>query len=114
MALHRDLLRLRRDDAIFSRQDKSQIEGAVLSQEAFMLRWFDDTGDDRLMLLNLGRDFDLQPVAEPLFAAPDGRDWRILWSSESPRYSGVGTPAFDEKRWHIPGHAAVVLEALIK
>lgn len=109
MLLHRDLLRLRRSDPVFARQDKSQIEGAIIGSEAFVLRWYDDEGNDRLMLVNLGRDFDLHPVTEPLLAAPPERHWRQLWSSEAPCYGGIGTPAFTEKRWHIPGHAAVVL-----
>jgi maltooligosyltrehalose trehalohydrolase len=45
----------------------------VIGPEAFVLRWYDENGDDRLMLVNLGRDFDWHPVAEPLVAAPRDR-----------------------------------------
>lgn len=108
LQLHRDLLRLRREDAVFSRQDRSAIEGSVIGPEAFVLRWFDDAGDDRLALFNLGRDFDWHPVAEPLVAPPVDRQWNPIWSSEDPRYGGMGTPHFDNKSWPVPGHAAVV------
>ena len=37
--------------------------------------------DDRLLLVNLGRQLDLAGAAEPLLGPPAGRRWRILWSS---------------------------------
>jgi len=109
--LHRDLLRLRREDPVFSCQDKTAIEGAVIGPEAFVLRWFDDDGDDRLAIFNLGRDIDFRGLAEPLIAPPQDRQWDILWSSEEPEYGGMGSPAFDDKNGHFPGHTAVVFHA---
>jgi maltooligosyltrehalose trehalohydrolase len=114
LALHRDLLRLRRDDATFSRQDKKAIEGAVIGPEAFLLRWFDLEGEDRLLLVNLGCDFDWHPLAEPLIAAPSGCRWIYTWSSEEPRYGGLGLPQFSERQWRVTGHAAVVLSATLQ
>jgi maltooligosyltrehalose trehalohydrolase len=108
LELHRDLIALRREDAIFSRQDQRTIEGAVAGPEAFILRWFDEAAGDRLMLFNLGRDLEVQPPSEPLLAPPPDNNWRVLWSSENPCYGGMGTPAFDEKAWRIPGAAAIV------
>ena len=109
LALHRDLLRLRREDAVFSRQMADRIEGAVLAAEAFLLRYFGGDGDDRLLLVNLGRDLDWRPVAEPLVAPPTGCQWQLLWSSENPRYGGLGTRLLDTQSWYLPGHAAIVL-----
>jgi len=103
---------LRNEDSVFSKQDKRGIEGAVIGPEAFLLRWYDEGGDDRLALFNLGRDFDVYPLAEPLFAPPADRRWDLLWSSEDPRYGGSGTPAIDDRNWHLPGHAAVVFRAI--
>jgi maltooligosyltrehalose trehalohydrolase len=111
MHLYRDLIRLRKEDAIFTRQDKSMIEGSVIGPEAILLRWFDATGDDRLMLFNLGRELDPCSPAQPLLAQPAGRRWQLLWSSEDARYGGRGTPAMVEAQWHIAGHAAIVLKA---
>ena len=37
-----------------------------------MLRFFGDGGDDRLLLVNLGRDLHLDPAPEPLLAPPEG------------------------------------------
>jgi maltooligosyltrehalose trehalohydrolase len=44
-----------------------------------------------------------------MLAAPFGRQWQMIWSSEDARYGGMGTPLFDNKNWYLPGHAAVVL-----
>jgi maltooligosyltrehalose trehalohydrolase len=85
----------------------------VVGSEAFLLRWFAADEADRLMCVNLGRDLDWQPVTEPLAAPPQGREWRQLWSSERFEYGGAGTPAFNAKSWFVPGHTAIVLEAVV-
>ncbi len=109
-ALHRDLLALRRDDAVFRAQRR--VDGAVLAPEAFVLRFFGASGDDRLLLVNLGRDLVLKPAPEPLLAPPASRPWATLWSSEDPRYGGLGSAEIDtDDGWRIPGHAAVVLHS---
>jgi maltooligosyltrehalose trehalohydrolase len=78
---------------------------------ALLLRFFGERGDDRLLLVNLGTDLHLDPAPEPLLAPPANAEWRVLWSSESPEYGGVGTPDLEtESNWLIPGHAAVLLE----
>jgi maltooligosyltrehalose trehalohydrolase len=108
--LHRDLLKLRREDPVFRAQRGDRIFGAVLSSDAFVLRYFGDDHDDRLVLVNLGRDLPFNPAPEPLLAPPENGNWRILWSSESPRYGGNGTPEIDgEMKWRILGRATVVL-----
>jgi maltooligosyltrehalose trehalohydrolase len=107
--LHRDLLRLRREDPTFAAQDANRLHGAVLGAEALMLRFFGEAGDDRLLVVNLGRDLDWQPSSEPLLAPPPGGDWQILWSSEDPRYGGSGAAPLDVRQWWLPGHAAMVL-----
>lgn len=112
-ALHRDLLRLRREDPVFLAQGGGGLDGAVLTPETFVLRFFspERDGDDRLLLVNLGRDLHLVPVPEPLLGSPEGARWEVLWSSEDPRYGGCGAAPPEDKEggWRIPGHAAVVL-----
>jgi maltooligosyltrehalose trehalohydrolase len=86
------------------------VDGAVLGGEAFLLRYFGDNGNDRLLIVNLGRDLRLERAPEPLLAPSEGRPWQALWSSEHPKYGGAGTAAIEtETGWRIPGHAAVVL-----
>ena len=110
VALHRDLLALRRCDRAFSNKGRVKVDGSVLSDEAFLLRFFSDQGSDRLLLVNFGRDLTRRSVADPLIAPPKSRSWRAIWSSEDPAYGGAGTPPFeDEAGLHIFGHAALVL-----
>jgi maltooligosyltrehalose trehalohydrolase len=111
-ALHRDLLRLRREDPVISLQGEEGIDGAVLSAQCFVLRFFSSNhADDRLLLVNLGTDLELNPAPEPLLAPPYSSQWTKLWSSDDPQYGGCGTAALDSKEnWRIPGQAAVVLQ----
>ncbi|HEY8077753.1 MAG TPA: malto-oligosyltrehalose trehalohydrolase [Labilithrix sp.] len=110
--MHRELLRLRREDAIFSAQRSDWIAGAVLSDRALALRFAAGSGDDRLLLVNLGLDLELETVAEPLLADPAGKSWRVLFASEDARWGGCGNPAVREDgRRTLLGDSAVVLEA---
>ena len=110
-ALHRDLLHLRRDDPVFSSQKQHGLDGAVLSHDALVIRFFGEEQGDRLLLVNLGVDLHLDPAPEPLLAPPESSVWTTLWSSEDPKYGGDGTPPLDTaENWRIPGHAAVVLK----
>jgi maltooligosyltrehalose trehalohydrolase len=108
--LHKDLLRLRRDDAAFRAQQRRGVDGAVLGPDAFVLRYFVEGGSDRLLVVNLGRDLHFSPAPEPLLAPPEGGAWQTLWTSEDARYGGCGTPPLDtDDGWRIPGETAVVL-----
>ncbi len=109
--LHRDLLRLRRDDPTFRRLQPRGVDGAVLGTEALVLRFFGEKpAEDRLLLLNLGGDLDAGPMPEPLLAPPDGCRWELHWSSEDPRYGGAGVGVLHpEMHWILPGHSASVL-----
>jgi maltooligosyltrehalose trehalohydrolase len=110
-AFHRDLLRLRRDDPVFRAQRPGGVDGAVLSPQAFVLRYFGDDGDDRLLLVNLGADVLLAPSSEPLLAPDEGRTWEVLWNSENPRYNGDAAVAEErEDGWRLPGESAVVMK----
>lgn len=108
-ALHVDLLGLRRRDPVFSRAGRSRPEGAVLGPAAFLLRYIDEEHGDRLLVVNLGSDFDFSPAREPLMAPPFERTWRVAWSSEAPEYGGQGTPRMaPDKPWVLPGNCALV------
>ncbi len=108
--LHRDLLRLRKSEKVFHAQRPFGVDGAVLSERAFVLRYFSEEGDDRLLIVNLGSDTTLDPAPEPLLAPPMNKEWATLWSSEDPKYGGAGTPALDTPdNWRLPGRAAVVM-----
>ncbi|HEY7210497.1 MAG TPA: malto-oligosyltrehalose trehalohydrolase [Bryobacteraceae bacterium] len=114
-ALHRDLLALRRRDTVIARQGEDGIDGAVLSNDAFVLRYFSpEFANDRLLVVNLGADLTYDPSPEPLLAPPRDRRWAILWSSDDVRYGGNGTASLDGcvdhcENWKLPGRAAVLL-----
>lgn len=110
-SLHRDLLRLRRDDPVLACQGENGLDGAVLSNGAFVLRFFSPGhASDRLLVVNLGADLNLNPAPEPLLAPPASATWEILWSTEDPPYGGCGTAPLDtEENWKIPGQSAVLL-----
>jgi maltooligosyltrehalose trehalohydrolase len=109
--LHRDLLRLRRDNPVFTDQRPGARDGAVLGPEAFCIRLFgDDPQLDRLLLVNLGRLLRIRSPAEPLLAPPLDATWEIEWSSDDPRYGGRGTPpTVTRAGYWLPAHAAVLL-----
>ena len=108
--LHKELLHLRRQDATIRQQQRGSLDGAVLAEEAFVIRYFGVDGDDRLLLVNLGANLHFDPAPEPLLAHPAGKNWELLWSSEDPKYGGCGTPPVEsDENWRIPAHSAVVM-----
>jgi maltooligosyltrehalose trehalohydrolase len=109
--LHRDLLAIRREHAAFRGQRFDLLQGAILGEKAFVLRFGTATGDDRLLIVNVAAEDRAAPSAEPLLAPPAGRGWIPLWSSDDPRYGGRGAlvPHQRAAAWRLPGAAAFVL-----
>jgi maltooligosyltrehalose trehalohydrolase len=111
-SLHKNLIALRRQDPVFCAPRKGALDGAVLSSDAFVLRYFGGEHGDRLLLINLGRDEHLDPAPEPLLAPPVNSRWNVVWSSEDPMYGGYGTyPPDTSDNWRLPGNSAVVLRS---
>src|SRR5262245_5228530 len=109
--LTKDLLRLRRQDPAFRAQKYRGVDGAVLGEQAFVLRFFEDDRKDRLLLVNLGRELHMLSCPEPLLAPPAESRWRVILSTEDPAYggSGIGLVDTDREGWRVPGEATVVL-----
>ena len=96
LALHRDLLRLRRETAAFG---AGRVDGSPIGPEALLLRFrAEAAADERLVLVNLGPDLAITSIPDPLFAPPHGTDWHPVWSSEEPAYGGGGRRAIDTAR----------------
>jgi maltooligosyltrehalose trehalohydrolase len=121
--LHKDLLKLRREEAVFARvQRKGDVDGAVLSPTAFVLRYFATPGPgtgaetasvgDRLVLVNFGNDLPMDPCPEPLLAPPPGFRWTVVLTTEDPAYGGSGTPPADTEQegWLVHGRCTIVLK----
>jgi maltooligosyltrehalose trehalohydrolase len=113
--LHCDLIKLRRQDPVFRSWKKGAFDGAVLSSESFLLRGFNSDHGDRLIVINLGRDLELNPAPEPLLAPPRGHVWEVILSTEHPNYGGSGTPPVETgNNWYITGQSAVVMRPVPK
>jgi maltooligosyltrehalose trehalohydrolase len=111
--LHQDLIRLRREDSRFQKQIQRGVDGAVLGERSFVLRFFGERNDDRLLVLNFGPSQSLVPSPEPLLAPPFGCEWEMIWSSDDARYGGPGIskPVSDDG-WFLPAEAAVALRPI--
>ena len=113
LALHRDLLRLRRETAAFAGRSRegTRVDGSVLGPDALLLRFFaDEPADERLLLVNLGADLPVASVPDPLFAPPVGTDWHVVWSSEDSVYGGGGRRRVETtRRFILSANSAVVL-----
>jgi maltooligosyltrehalose trehalohydrolase len=85
--LHKDLLRLRREEAALKPQDQRWFDGAVLSDQALVLRYFGETeAGDRLLLVNLA-PIDFESAARTVV-------------SPAPR-SQVGYPVVQWELWRL-------------
>ena len=112
VALHRDLLHLRRMDPVIREAGRQRPDGAVLAAEAFLLRYSGGRNGDRLLIVHMGCDLDLRPASEPLLAPPAASRWVTQWSSASPKYGGQGTPPLrPQSHLQIPGESAVLLRS---
>jgi maltooligosyltrehalose trehalohydrolase len=117
LAFHRDLLHLRRTDDVFAHPESFDLDGATLSERAFVLRWLTDEGNDRLLIVNLDRELWLDSIAEPLIAPPRGKRWEVAWSSEDARYGGQGviSPIEDggRGRWRLAAQSSTLLSSTL-
>jgi maltooligosyltrehalose trehalohydrolase len=112
-ALHKDLIALRRSDPVLNGRVCEGVDGAVLSNDCLLLRYFTEDRLDRLLIVNLGQDLRVSPAPEPLLAPPDGRRWEPVFSTEDPKYSGFGeTPLEGSFNWRIPAQAAVLMTSV--
>lgn len=109
--LHCDLIRLRQHDSRFSQQISGGVDGAVLGADSFVLRFFGQNNDDRLLVINFGRQHRLHPAPEPLLAPIDGFEWERIWSSELRKYGGPGElVVVTQEDWFLPAEATVAMK----
>lgn len=112
--LHKELLHLRRTDPVLSGENFSHVDGAVIWSSVFLIRFFSSaSNNDRLIIINLGQDFQLSPAPEPLLAPHENCDWKLYWSSEYPQYGGHGACEISTKAdWLMPGLSAALLKPI--
>jgi maltooligosyltrehalose trehalohydrolase len=111
--LHSDLLAIRQSDPVLRNRTGVVIDGAVLSEHCFVLRYLTPDCADRLLLVNFGAGVDLPQLPEPLVARPAGCEWQVRWSSEWPVYGGCGSSAPGRfGAWYVPGECTMLLSAI--
>ncbi len=110
LTLHRELLRLRREDPVISRATSNSIRGETLGPNALVLRFPGDrTLSDRLLVLNLKGPVELEHCPYPLLSAAGSR-WLPVISSDDRRFGGRGAPLpSGEGPWTLPGQSAFLL-----
>jgi maltooligosyltrehalose trehalohydrolase len=87
-----------------------KVDGAAIGPQVFVLRYFVEAGQDRLLVVNFGADLELRHAPEPLLAPPENKRWQVLWSSEDMKYGGSGYIHPDsDQGWRIQGESASVL-----
>ena len=80
------------------------------ARPSFVLRYFAEENNDRLVLVNFGDRHDLKPAPEPLLAPPSGHRWETLWTSEASRYGGADSALIAApEQWILPAESAVAL-----
>jgi len=112
LALHRDLLRLRREDTVLNRVGTAEVmvESSAPTPSVVLIRYMSDEGH-RLLVVNRGDDY-VSPMNDALFAPLPDHHWALQWSSERPAYGGGGTiPFTGAGRWLIRGAAAMLLKS---
>ena len=109
--LTRDLLQLRHADGAFRPDQRRGVDGDVLGERAFLLRFFKPDGMDRLLLVNFGADVHLAQVPEPLLAPPKGTRWVPTLCADDARYDGpgVGPIETEDEGWRLAAESAAVL-----
>lgn len=109
--LHRDLLQLRREDAVLRAPRLRGVDGAVINDRAFMIRFFGGADGDRLLLVNLGQRLHPDPLPEPLLAPPRGARWHTVFATDVPKYGGWGMPEIETEKdgWWLPAECATLL-----
>ena len=109
--LYQDLLALRRDDPAFAEQRADRVAAACLDERVFLLR-FASTEGDRLVVVNLGADLELDPAAEPLLAPPSDATWALVLASEDVKYGGSSyRKPYDDGKWSLTAMSTYVLRA---
>ena len=110
---HHDLLQIRNSNPVFRTSGRKGIDGAVLGSDIFALRYLGLTSlDDKLLIINMGKDTRPGPVPEPLIAPPEGARWKLEWYSEDPHYGGNGiSPIYQNEALILTGHTAFFMSA---
>jgi len=108
--MHRDLLALRRTDAVLTRRDRTRMDAFASGDVLFVHSWCGRR--HRLIAANFGVAVDAAPGRLSLPPAVSKLDWRPLFSTEDRRYGGAGDVVrFDAGIVSLPPYAVAWLAA---
>ena len=112
--LHKDLISLRKNDSVFQQCQSVDYDGAVINENAFLLRYFNKEYGDRLIIFNFGFDQEFSPAPQPLLGPGINRYWQLMLSSEDTKYDGTGTPELLNPHWKLVAHSAMIFKSVKK
>lgn len=113
LEMHKALIRLRKEDPVLRKMQERELDGSVIGKNAFLIRYFGEK-EDRLLIVNLRPDFELNTPSDPLLSPGLQKEWKILFSTEAVLFGGQGTPPLASPFWTIQGHSALLLESVAK
>ncbi len=112
--LYRELLHLRRDDAVLARQDRHQMRAAALTPDVLSVNLWNGA-ECRLLLVNFGPPTSVAPVGALAGAAPGRQDapdlagGSVLLNTDAARFGGRGDePRLLPDRVDLPARAAIL------
>jgi maltooligosyltrehalose trehalohydrolase len=111
--LHKDLLTLRRTDPVLRMVGSGgvTVDASSVDDSVFFLRYSGD--GDRLLVVNLGREAQLELMNDPLLAPPRHGTWSPAWSSDAIEYGGPGAVDFTTRApWRLPARSLTLLAAV--
>lgn len=89
--LHRELLRLRRQDPVFSTQDRRRTGTTAPTNRCVVLHRWDESGsNERLVVANFGPAFTASVAELPLLSRLAAAGWRLILSTSARRLGGDG------------------------
>ena len=110
LALTRGLLALRRGDPTLRHRERGSFAVVALGDGALALRRAAPGGAALLAIVALDDGLETDLAARDETRPPDGRPWRMLLSTEEPRFGGAVPGSFhDEGRALLPTAGALVL-----
>lgn len=114
--LYRELLSLRRNDPVLSKQDRARMQAQAIGSELLgVLRW-DDEGRRRLLLVNFGGATRFALAEQAWLGEAAQLAWRPLLSTAEQRFAGPGAdlsalPLRPGAAVELPPHCAVLCAA---
>ncbi|MEX1254334.1 MAG: malto-oligosyltrehalose trehalohydrolase [Dehalococcoidia bacterium] len=90
--LTRELLRLRREDAVLRAQDRWRLLAAALAPELVGIERWDAEGERRLLLVNFGQQASFDVASQAWLGDAATLTWRPLLSTSEARFAGPGAP----------------------